>query len=151
MPTPRKNRPGSIVAAVAAAWATIAGWMRMVGHVTPVPTRMRSVRAAMPPRTPHTNGLCPWRSIQGWKWSETRANVEAGLLGARGVVHEVEGRVLLARECVAELHVRLLPSRPGVRPPRRTWSTGIDASFPMLGAPQTSRLRRCDGKASGPR
>ena len=42
MPTPRKNLPGIIAATVAAACATIAGWMRMSGHVTPVPTRILS-------------------------------------------------------------------------------------------------------------
>ena len=47
MPTPRKKRPGIIAAAVAAAWAMIAGWMRIVGHVTPVPSASRSVAAAM--------------------------------------------------------------------------------------------------------
>jgi hypothetical protein len=44
-------------AAVAAAWATITGWMRTVGHVTVVPTFTRSVTDAMPPITDHTNGL----------------------------------------------------------------------------------------------
>jgi len=29
----------------------------VVGQVTPVPTSSLSVAAAMPPRTPHTNGL----------------------------------------------------------------------------------------------
>jgi hypothetical protein len=51
------NRPGSIDAAVAAAWATIAGWILIIGHVTPVPTRTRSVRSEIPPSTPHTKGL----------------------------------------------------------------------------------------------
>jgi hypothetical protein len=67
VPTPRKNRPDSIAAAVAAACATIAGWMRIIGQVTPVPTVMRSVACAMPPSTLHTNGLCPCSSIHGWK------------------------------------------------------------------------------------
>lgn len=43
-------------------------------HVTPVPIRMRSVACAIPPITLHTNGLWPWRSIRGWKWSEMKAN-----------------------------------------------------------------------------
>jgi len=43
VPTPRKKRPGIIAAEVAAACATIAEWMRTVGHVTPVPSRSRSV------------------------------------------------------------------------------------------------------------
>ena len=67
VPTPRKNRPGIITAAVAAAWATIAGWMRVVGHVTAVPTSIRSVIAAIPPRTLQTNGLWPCRCVHGWK------------------------------------------------------------------------------------
>ena len=54
---------------MAVAWAIIAGWMRMVGQVTPVVT-VSSVVAAMPPMTDHTNGDWPWRSIHGWKWSE---------------------------------------------------------------------------------
>ena len=37
LPTPRKKRPGIMAAEVAAAWAMIAGWMRTVGQVTPVP------------------------------------------------------------------------------------------------------------------
>jgi hypothetical protein len=36
-PTPRKNLPGIIAAAVAEACAITAGWMRIVGQVTPVP------------------------------------------------------------------------------------------------------------------
>ena len=67
VPTPRKKRPGSIAAAVAAAWATIAGWSLIVGQVTPVPIRKDSVLAAIPPSTLQTNGLCPCLSIHGWK------------------------------------------------------------------------------------
>ena len=65
-PTPRKNRPGIIAAAVAAACATIAGWIRTLGQVTPVPRRSRFVAVAMPPITAHTNGLWPWASTHGW-------------------------------------------------------------------------------------
>ena len=50
---------------VAEAWAMIAGWMRMIGQVTPVPTRKRFVVAAIAPSTPHTNGELPCLSIQG--------------------------------------------------------------------------------------
>jgi hypothetical protein len=67
VPTPRKKRPGIMLAAVAAACATRAGCIRVVGHVTAVPSRNRSVLDAMPPITLQTNGLCPWRSIHGWK------------------------------------------------------------------------------------
>jgi hypothetical protein len=65
VPTPRKKRPGSIAAAVAAAWAMIAGWIRMVGQVTPVPSEIVSVASAIPPITDHTNGEWPCRSIHG--------------------------------------------------------------------------------------
>ena len=50
---------------VAAAWATIAGWMRTVGQVTPVVTG-RLVASASAPMTDHTNGLWPCSSFQGW-------------------------------------------------------------------------------------
>src|SRR3954467_4258727 len=46
----------------------IAGWVRTVGHVTPVVT-LRLVVAPIAPITDQTNGLSPCRSIQGWKWS----------------------------------------------------------------------------------
>ena len=39
-----------------------------------MPIRSSVVRAAIPPRTDQTNGLCPCRSIHGWKWSEISAN-----------------------------------------------------------------------------
>ena len=74
MPRPRKNRPSIIDAAVADAWAMIAGWIRIVGHVTPVPSRIRSVACEIPPITDQTNGLWPCESVHGWKWSEIIAN-----------------------------------------------------------------------------
>ena len=84
VPTPRKKRPGISVAEVAAAWAITAGWVRISGHVTPVPRRSFSVRAAIAPITPHTNGACPCASIQGWKWSEMDANdIPAASAGPR--------------------------------------------------------------------
>jgi hypothetical protein len=55
-----------LVEVVAAAWAMIAGWIRIIGQVTPVPTSSFSVAPAMPPSTLQTNGLWPWRSIHGW-------------------------------------------------------------------------------------
>jgi hypothetical protein len=45
--------------------------MRMSGQVTPVPSRIRSVVAAIPPITLHTKGAWPCSSTHGWKWSET--------------------------------------------------------------------------------
>ena len=58
---------------VAEACATIVGCRRMVGQVTPVPTRNRLVVAAIAPSTPHTNGELPCASVHGWKWSEINA------------------------------------------------------------------------------
>ena len=40
--------------------------MRMIGHVTPTPTSMRSVDAAIAPSTDQTNGLWPWAVTHGW-------------------------------------------------------------------------------------
>jgi hypothetical protein len=70
VPTPSRKRPGISAALVAAACAMIAGWMRIVGHVTPVPSHARSVTCAIPPITLHTKGEFPCRSVHGWKWSE---------------------------------------------------------------------------------
>ena len=101
VPTPRKKRPSKSRAVVAAAWATIAGWVRRIGQVTPVPTRTVDVVWATPPRTDQTNGLWPCSSIQGWKWSEMDRKSKPGLLGQAGVAHQVGRSVLLAGECVA--------------------------------------------------
>ena len=57
--------------------------MRIVGHVTPVPTRSRSVACAIPPITLQTNGLCPCESVHGWKWSEIMANSKPASSAAR--------------------------------------------------------------------
>ena len=65
LPTPRLKRPSSSTALVAAAWAMIAGWMRMVGQVTPVVTG-RSTASESAPITDHTNALWPWASFHGW-------------------------------------------------------------------------------------
>ena len=67
-PTPRVNRPSSWTAAVAAACATIAGCRRTVGQVTAVVTGSEQACDSAP-ITPHTNGLWPCSSFQGWKWS----------------------------------------------------------------------------------
>ncbi len=73
LPTPRKNRPGIMAVTVAAAWAMIAGWMRIVGQVTPVPSRSVLVAAEMAPITDQTNDAWPCWSNHGWKWSEMAA------------------------------------------------------------------------------
>ena len=85
MPRPRKKRPSISAAAVAAACATIAGCVRIVGHVTPVPSRRRSVACAIPPITVHTNGLWPCSSTHGWKWSEMSANVKPASSASRAL------------------------------------------------------------------
>ena len=64
------KRSGRRAAVVAAACATIAGWIRIVGQVTAVMIGTRSVFTDRPPRTLHTSGLWPWREVHGWKWSE---------------------------------------------------------------------------------
>jgi hypothetical protein len=55
-PTPSTNRPWCSTALVAAAWAMIAGWMRMVGAVTAVVTGSR-VTWLSAPIIDQTNGL----------------------------------------------------------------------------------------------
>ena len=65
MPTPRLKRPSSSTELVAAAWAMIAGWMRIVGHVTPVVTRQVDASESAP-ITDHTNALWPCASFHGW-------------------------------------------------------------------------------------
>ena len=56
-PDSQVNRPSSRHAAVAAAWALIAGCMRTVGQVTPTPTFRSEVACDRAPRTDQTNGL----------------------------------------------------------------------------------------------
>ena len=68
-PTPSAKRPLSCTAAVAAACAVTAGWIRTVGQVTAVVTG-RSTASDSAPITPHTSGEWPCSSFQGWKWSE---------------------------------------------------------------------------------
>src|SRR2546430_6386139 len=69
LPTPSANRPSCRTALVAAAWAMIAGWIRVVGQVTAVVTGSRQTWLSAP-IVDQTKGLWPWASIQGWKWSE---------------------------------------------------------------------------------
>lgn len=65
LPTPSTKRPSSCTAAVADACAMTAGWIRMVGQVTAVLTGS-DVASERAPITPHTNGLWPCSSFQGW-------------------------------------------------------------------------------------
>ena len=105
MPTPNQNRPGSMSPTVAAAWARIAGWIRTLSAVTPVPTVIRSVFAAMPPRMDQTNGLWPCLSIHGWKWSEIIAKSNPASSARRALATRCGGSMLLARERVADANV----------------------------------------------
>jgi hypothetical protein len=65
LPTPNRNPPGSITAAVAAACAMTAGWVRTVGQVTAV-VPGSDVTCDSAPITDQTNGLCPCSSFHGW-------------------------------------------------------------------------------------
>jgi len=65
-PIPSSNRPSIRDAAVAAIWATSAGWYRCVGHVTAVETFTRFVTAAIPPSTVQAKGDCAPFRVHGW-------------------------------------------------------------------------------------
>ena len=56
VPTPSVNRPSSRTALVAAAWAMITGWIRMVGQVTAVVIGSRQT-CEIAPIIDQTNGL----------------------------------------------------------------------------------------------
>ena len=65
MPTPRVNLPSSCTAAVAAAWAMTAGWMRTIGQVTAVVTGSEQAWESAP-MTPQTKALSPCSLFHGW-------------------------------------------------------------------------------------
>jgi hypothetical protein len=56
--------PPRWTAAVAAAWARTAGWIRIVGEITAV-AMCSDVTSEGAPMTSHTNGLWPCSSFQG--------------------------------------------------------------------------------------
>ena len=98
MPTPSRNRPGIMVAVVAAACAMIAGCVRISGHVTAVAHGIASVTSANAPSTrPHERAL-PLLVVPGVEVVRDPAGLEAGLLGAPGAADELGGRALFARE-----------------------------------------------------
>ena len=69
-------------ALVAAACATIAGWIRIVGQVTAVVTG--SVQTwLIAPIIDQTNGLWPCSSFHGWKWSEIHSASNPASCGQR--------------------------------------------------------------------
>lgn len=67
---------------MAAACAVTAGCRRTVGHVTRVVTG-RSTVCERAPITDQTNGLLPWASFHGWKWSETASRVKPASAASR--------------------------------------------------------------------
>jgi hypothetical protein len=68
LPRPSQKRSGYIAAMVAEAWATIAGWNRKLGQVTPGP-KSPSVRSPIAVMTFQTNAALPCWGTHGWKWS----------------------------------------------------------------------------------
>ena len=65
LPTPSVNRPLASNEEVAAAWATIAGWVRSSGQVTAVVIGS-DVACEMAPITDQTKLLSPCSSSHGW-------------------------------------------------------------------------------------
>ena len=115
LPTPRVKRPSSRRALVAAAWATIAGWMRTVGQVTPVVDRQVGGLRDRADHRPHERAVAllvvPRVVVVG-----DPQRVEAGLLGAAGQVDELARAELLAGEEATDAHGDDLPGlRPGQR------------------------------------
>ena len=88
---------------VAVAWASTAGWIRIVGQVTPMPTPMRSVRCRdRSEHRPHERRMSllvdPRVIVVG-----DRNEVEPLILGKDGKVDQTSWLVLLARQGEAEL------------------------------------------------
>lgn len=65
VPMPKRKVPFDRTADVATAWARIAGWIRTVGHVTPVVTGSSGTACANAPIIDHTNGELPCASVHG--------------------------------------------------------------------------------------
>ena len=82
--------------AVAAAWATMAGWIRVVGQVTPVPTRRRSVVAAIASEDRPDEGRIALLVDPRMEVVGDRGEVETGLLGPTREGNEVAGTMLFA-------------------------------------------------------
>jgi hypothetical protein len=84
------------IGAVAAFWATIAGWWRMVGQVTNETSSTRSVCAASAPSTLQAYGLWWCQNSHGWKWSEIVAKSKPAA-SARRLLQQLVRVVELAR------------------------------------------------------
>jgi len=85
---------------VAAAWATIAGWILISGHVTAVPTRIWLVAPAIAPNTDQTNELFPCCDVHGWKMIGNRRERETRLFRGTCEMHEI------LRACSSEESVK---------------------------------------------
>ncbi len=150
---PSQVRPGYIASRVAAACATIAGWNRNDGHVTPGPRSPR-VRSPTAVSTFQTNAAWPCCGTHGWKWSAAMHAGEAVLLGERLVADDLLRAELLEHRGVADRQVTHAGNAtdPGQAPlgwsPRRgrTSSRGsdpgeLDGPDPVL-RPGPSFVRR---------
>jgi hypothetical protein len=111
VPTPRKKRPGIIAAAVAAAWAIIAGWIRMVGQVTPVPRYSLVVAWAIPPMTLQAKKALPLLIYPGVIVIRYQGESETCLLGPSGTGDQIIGSMLFAGKGVADLEHNALSFR----------------------------------------
>ena len=101
--------------------------------------------AAMPPSTLHTNGLSPWRSIHGWKWSETSAKPKPASSARTAFRTRSSGRcssleIAYPSSTNASLPVCRCSPRPAVGKPARVFA-GPDPGTPS-GQPRTGRLVR---------
>ena len=123
LPTPSTKRPSSCTAAVAAAWAMIAGWMRTVGQVTPVVTGSDVDLRQRPDHAPHERALA-LRVVPRVEVVGDPQPLEAGLLGAAGLVDQLRGTELLAGQEVADAcHVGSVPDLEDLTPASRQVAT----------------------------
>ena len=102
------NRPSSCTAAVAAAWAMTAGWIRTVGQVTAVVTGSEQAWEIAPIIAPDERAL-PLLVVPRVVVVADPEGLEAGLLGGDRLLDELGGRVLLAGQEVAEAHATGVP------------------------------------------
>ena len=109
MPTPRKKRPSNRQAAVAAAWATMAGWIRIVGHVTPVPTRSSLVRDCYRPEDRPDERALALHVDPGMKVIRDQSEPKPGPFSSDRVSDQVRRTVLFTRQGVTDLHQRSVP------------------------------------------
>jgi hypothetical protein len=115
-PTASVNRPSDITATVAAAWAMMIGWYRVVGQVIPVAMPMRSVRSAIAPRTLHAKGLCSCSGSHGWMWSEMATKSRPISSAALAWRTSSEGDLSSLMSFNPKLTTMRLPSSPALVP-----------------------------------